>query len=631
MRLSAHRRCWRAGLMLASVGGLLLAACAAGAKAPPSLDLDPPEAVRLTGHAEYLADPDHKFGIADLRPPPNASTQPPPFQRLTAATLNPGLTTDAYWLRVRIPNPSERPREWTLLAEAAYLDHVDAWLFDSNGNQRTLDLSDRRPFSERVLNHRALGFEHQTPAGGYSDVYLRVAHDRLDTMHLGFRVIPEAAFPGEVAQSYFIYGLLYGAMLVLAIYALIVWRRGRDPRFGYYAAYILATAATWMSVNGHLHQFLLPQYPELVNQGMHIVFLATVVTALLFSRSFLQTAEILPRTDRLMVAAVIGLTAGIALRLLGLWTLPLLLSHAAIGLTVLLALVGVAAWRRGITYARWFVAAWVMYGGMLLLNALHVTGIVSWLHTDQLYPIAQTLNLLEIVMLAIAQADRYLVLQGERREAEQRYRKLLESHNQDLERRVGERTHELAAAWAQARADSETDEETGLGNRRFLLRAAERTLTYTSAHSYQALVYFDLDEFKEINDRHGHAAGDAVLRSFARALRAHVRDEDVTARFGGDEFILLLVNLPSVGEARHIVDRICTSFREHTTEHEHRCIGHTVSAGIALRPPASAISLRTLLARADLALYLAKDCGGDQVMVENGRPDDDSGESAQMA
>lgn len=631
MRLPAHRRWGRACLVLACAGGLWLAACgAAGASAPPLLELNPAEAVRLTGHAQYLVDPDHTLGIADLRPPPGSSAQPLPFRPLTAATLNPGLTADAYWLRFRIPNPSERPREWTLLAEAAYLDHVDAWVFDSNGTRRTLELSDRRPFSERALSHRALGFEHATPAGGYSDVYLRVAFDRLDTMHLGFRVVPEAAFPGEIAQSYFIYGLLYGAMLVLAIYALIVWRRGREPRFGYYAAYILATAATWMAVNGHLHQFLLPQYPELVNQGMHVIFLAMVMLALLFGRSFLQTAEVLPRTDRVLKGAVIVLGGGVVLRLLGLWTLPLLLSHAAIGLTVLLALVGVAAWRRGITYARWFVAAWVMYGGMLLLNALHVTGVVSWLHTGQLYPIAQTLNLLEIVMLAIAQADRYRVLQGERREAEQRYRTLLESHNEDLERRVGERTHELAAAWAQARAESETDEETGLGNRRFLLRAAERTLAYAGARSYQALVYFDLDEFKEINDHHGHAAGDAVLRSFAQALRAHVREEDVTARFGGDEFVLLLVNLPSVGEARHIVDRICASFREHTTEHEQQRIGHTASAGIAIRPPGSVVSLRTLLARADLALYLAKDHGGDQVMVENGKPDE-ADESAQMA
>ncbi len=631
MRLPAHRRWVRAGFMLACAGGILLAACGtASANAPPSLNLDPVETVRLTGHAEYLVDPDHALGIADLRPP-DSPAQALPFRQLTAATLNPGFTTDAYWLRVRIPNPSERPLEWTLLAEAAYLDHLDAWLFDSNGTQRELGLSDRRPFSERALNHRALGFEHATPAGGYSDVYLRVAHDRLDTMHLGFRVVPEAAFPGDIAQGYFIYGILYGAMLVLAVYALIVWRRGRDPRFGYYAAYILATAATWMSVNGHLHQFVLPQYPELVNQGMHAVFLATVVTALLFSRSFLQTAEILPRTDRVLVATVIVLTGGIVLRLFGLWTLPLLLGHAAIGLTVLLALVGVAAWRRGITYARWFVAAWVMYGGMLLLNSLHVTGVVSWLHAGQLYPMAQTLNLLEIVMLAIAQADRYLVLQRERREAEQRYRTLLESHNEDLERRVGERTHELAAAWAQARAESETDEETGLGNRRFLLRAAERTLAYAGARSYQALVYFDLDEFKEINDRHGHAAGDAVLRSFAGTLRAHVRDEeDVTARFGGDEFVLLLVNLPSVGEARHIVDRICASFRAHATEYQHRIVGHTVSAGIAIRPPTSTIGVRTLLARADLALYLAKDRGGDQVMVENGKPDE-AGDSARLA
>lgn len=630
MWVSAHLRWWRAGITLACAGGLWLAASQTVlAETPPALELPPTQAVYLTDHAEYLTAPDGALTIADLRASREA-TALPRFQPLTAAALHPGLTTASYWLRVRIPNPAERPLQWTLLAEAAYLDHLDAWLFDSDGSQRELDLSDRRPFTERALNHRALGFEHATPASGYSDVYLRVAHDRVDTMHLGFRVIPEAAFPGYVARDYFTYGVLYGAMLVLALYALIVWQRARDSRFGYYAAYILGTACAWMAVNGHLHQFLLPGYPELVNQGMHVVFLATVMLALLFSRSFLQTAKILPRTDRILVAAVTVLAGGIALRLLGLWTVPLLLSHAALGLLVLLPLVGMAAWRRGITYARWFVAAWLVYGGMLLLNALHVAGVVSWLHTGLLYPLAQTLNLLEIMMLAIAQADRYRVLQREQAEAEQRYRELLESHNEVLERQVGERTHELAAAWAQARAESETDEETGLGNRRFLLRAAEPALAQASGNAYQALVYFDLDDFKGVNDQHGHAAGDAVLRSFARTLRTHIRDEDVIARFGGDEFVLLLTNLPSVAEARRIVGRICDGFREETTTHQSEIIAHTASAGIALRPPASAISLRTLLARADLALYLAKDRGGDQVVIENGKLDA-GGESVQTA
>ncbi|MEX0606860.1 MAG: 7TM-DISM domain-containing protein, partial [Halofilum sp. (in: g-proteobacteria)] len=338
---------------------------------------------------------------------------------------------------------------------------------------------------------RTLGIEHATPPGGHSDLYLRVTYDRLDTMHLGFQIVPDESLAAFIAGDYFVYGLLYGAMLILAAYALIVWRRARDRRFGLYAAYILCTALTWMTVNGHLHQFALPNWPELVNQGMHVVFLALALTALLFSRSFLQTAVILPRTDRLLVAAIALLATGVVLRLVGFWTFPLLLAHGAIASLVLLSLLGVAAWRRGITYARWFVAAWGVYGGMLLLNALHVSGAVSWLHAGQIYPIAQLFNLLEIVMLAIAQADRIRLLQRDQQAAEERYRELLESQNERLEYLVGERTHELSEAWAQARQDSESDEATGLGNRRYLLRAAEGALAEPSSDRYQALVYFD--------------------------------------------------------------------------------------------------------------------------------------------
>lgn len=630
MRSFAHRRRHQLAPLLVLVAIIATVAWppAFARETPPLLEPVPSgDPVRLTGRAEFLADPGGRLSVDELR----AATGPAAdFRPLTAQSLNQGVTTDAFWLRVRIPNARSEPFAWTLLAEAAYLDHLDAWVFDADGSAHTFDLSDRRAFSQRPVSHRALGFAHATPPGGYSDVYLRAMYDRLDTMHLGFRLVPAESFAASLARDYFGYGVLYGALFVLAAYALIIWRRARDPRFGYYAAYVLCTACTWMAVNGHLHQFVLPNAPELVNQGMHVIFLAKVITALLFSRCFLQTAQALPRTDRVLVAAVAVLAAGIGLRLLGLWTVPFVLAHLAIASLFLLAFVGIAAWRRGATYARWFVAAWLLYGGMLLLNALHVSGAVSWLHTDQIYPLAQTLNLIEIIMLAIAQSDRMRLLQGEQQAAEQRYRALLESHNEMLERRVGERTHELAAAWAQAREESETDEVTGLGNRRLFLRAGAEALI-EPREGHQALVYFDLDGFKDINDHHGHAAGDAILRRFAGELADGVREGDLAARLGGDEFVLLLVNLRSVEEARRIVERICERFRGRATDHEGATIAHTVSAGIATRPPGAATSVRTLLARADLALYAAKGAGRDRAVLENsGRePADEKGTPAE--
>jgi diguanylate cyclase (GGDEF)-like protein len=87
------------------------------------------------------------------------------------------------------------------------------------------------------------------------------------------------------------------------------------------------------------------------------------------------------------------------------------------------------------------------------------------------------------------------------------------------------------------------DPLTELPNRRAFERELARSLAYVKRHeTAAALLYVDLDDFKSVNDRHGHAAGDAVLRAVARVLGRHVRASDVVARIGGDEFVVLLWN-----------------------------------------------------------------------------------------
>ncbi|EGF31504.1 GGDEF domain protein [Oxalobacteraceae bacterium IMCC9480] len=132
--------------------------------------------------------------------------------------------------------------------------------------------------------------------------------------------------------------------------------------------------------------------------------------------------------------------------------------------------------------------------------------------------------------------------------------------NQALEAKVAERTSTLEAANRELERLSHTDELTGISNRRHFMalaaREIERARRYKSA---LALLSVDLDKFKAINDLHGHAAGDAVLRCFTTEVRDALRDSDTFARIGGDEFAILL---PQAGEedaaalAARIKDRI---------------------------------------------------------------------------
>lgn len=142
------------------------------------------------------------------------------------------------------------------------------------------------------------------------------------------------------------------------------------------------------------------------------------------------------------------------------------------------------------------------------------------------------------------------------------------------------------------------DELTGLANRRVLNPALPRVVSGSG-------VMIDLDHFKNVNDRHGHVAGDAVLVSFARLLRDHVRAQDITCRVGGEGFALVLTDA-DIGAAVELVERIRQTWSVHTPP------SVTFSAGVA---PADRDGGVAALLEADRALYEAKDRGRDRTEV----------------
>ena len=149
-----------------------------------------------------------------------------------------------------------------------------------------------------------------------------------------------------------------------------------------------------------------------------------------------------------------------------------------------------------------------------------------------------------------------------------------------------------------------SDPLTGLANR--LLFTERLRLALARSGSRLAVLYLDIDRFKEINDRLGHAAGDALLKDFAARLRASVRASDTVARFGGDEFVVLLDDVKEPGHALRVADKIVAECREPL-----RIEGGEVvaTASIGLAYAAEGGDPETLLRRADTALYEAKSAG----------------------
>ncbi len=177
---------------------------------------------------------------------------------------------------------------------------------------------------------------------------------------------------------------------------------------------------------------------------------------------------------------------------------------------------------------------------------------------------------------------------------------------------------EVAAAFARAYAleeaerDASTDALTGLPNRRAFDDLLASVPQRRRAQDEVGILMVDIDRFKGLNDRHGHATGDAVLRAVAAAIAATVRAEDTPARYGGEEFAVIL-RRASPPQAVEVAERVRRAVADIPPGRLGVDLPVTVSVGVAVAGPDEPIG--SVIERADEALYLAKRRGRDRVVA----------------
>lgn len=172
----------------------------------------------------------------------------------------------------------------------------------------------------------------------------------------------------------------------------------------------------------------------------------------------------------------------------------------------------------------------------------------------------------------------------------------------------------LRDALCVANTRASVDPLTGLMNRASFDRALEEALERAAlAHTDVALLFLDLDGFKAVNDQRGHAAGDRLLKEVAARIMGCMRDDDLLARYGGDEFVVALENVADRQIVHAVASRIINCLSGiFTVEGEH--VHLSVSVGVALYPE-HAITVSELLSRADAAMYEAKRQGGARYLL----------------
>jgi diguanylate cyclase (GGDEF)-like protein len=185
---------------------------------------------------------------------------------------------------------------------------------------------------------------------------------------------------------------------------------------------------------------------------------------------------------------------------------------------------------------------------------------------------------------------------------------------------------ELASAWKERevalealRDSSERDALTGLYNRRHVDRRLQSEFnSWTRHHDTFAVLLFDIDHFKRINDTYGHPTGDAVLRNIATTVAPQLRNSDILGRYGGEEFIVILPHCDEAG-ATVVGEKIRAAIEQAALEVSTGPLSVTVSVGGCAATDGST-AVAALVAEADQALYEAKHGGRNQVCIVNTHP-----------
>ncbi|MCK9985466.1 MAG: two-component system, sensor histidine kinase LadS [Azoarcus sp.] len=576
----------------------------------------------MADHLEFIEDGPGILDVADLADPAVAAGfRPAAFE---GNDVNFGYSTSTFWLRFGVVPEEGRPSDWLLEIGFPSLDRVDAFVVGPGGTSRQT-AGDSMPFSARPFAHRNLVLPLALEPGVAQTVYLRVVSKGSLTVPATLWT-PAALHHHDQAQ-YAILAVYYGTLFALGAYNLLLYLSLRDRAYLAYVAFVVAMAVGQLSLNGLGNQFLWPDWPAWGDVALPSGFAAAGVFGALFTRIFLDTRGQSPRLDRLiLVLAAAFAVAALVVMPLNYRIAAILVSLLGVAFSLTAVVAGVRCLLNRHPGARYFLVAW-----SLLLGGVAVMGMrnLGWVPTNLLTSYAMQIgSALEMLLLSFALADRIHVMrrgkeaaQTEMLAVKEAMVETLQRSEKELEQRVAQRTAELAGVNERLRENEAAlirvahhDHLTGLANRVVLDdRIAQAIRRGQRQGSVFSLLVIDLDGFKAVNDRFGHAAGDELLKALALRLSNCVRASDTVARLGGDEFVVLLEAMNDPAKALQVGNKIVAELSRPVPLDEN-VVRVGASIGIALFPR-DGKDANALMLAADHAMYGAKRGGRNRCML----------------
>jgi diguanylate cyclase (GGDEF)-like protein len=380
--------------------------------------------------------------------------------------------------------------------------------------------------------------------------------------------------------------LAFGALLAMALAALLIWFVLSDKLLLLYATLFTLQALYVAYLSGQGFDWpLLSLGIPVMTYTWNVTAALSGSVACLFVREIAELRRYSPRihnTFGWLAAAFIVLTFANLAQLVGLGALVAALGNLVfLGTAIFTLVVAFLAWRRDNRAAGWFLIAWGLLEAFTIATAIQLLVTEPENAEGLLYYGLPLSMVAAAVLIALGVADR---LRDQRR------------------------------ALSEAERRAQTDPLTGVLNRRSLLERLDAACLRARARGLPiALLFIDLDHFKEINDSHGHAAGDACLRAIIGPIVSELRQSDDIGRYGGEEFVVILSSADAAA-AEPIAERIRKRVADVRLDGFGESIRITCSIGLATSDTLGVWG-EHLIARADAAVYDAKRSGRNRVQI----------------
>lgn len=505
----------------------------------------------------------------------------------TGGSLTFGLGVPTVWLKTTVYRPAKLDLNYRLAIETPWLDYIDTYIVHEGKTVKVVHGGDGIPYEDRPMQYRVYGFETGFETG-YSDIYIRVESKGPMAIPIRLDEVNEA-IQRDIKTAYE-YGLIYGLMIALALYNFILFIKIRQNEFGLYALYLTGFVVNSLSYTGQLHTVFTPDLGPLYQDWLDISLMITYsVFGLHFARTTLKTKLYSPKLNRFVVWIASAIPVGMLIGALfnNLQISMILAFGLNTSFALLFIIMGYHAVKNNIPSASLFFFASVTAASCIGISTSAVAGIVPY--NDFTFKAIEVGMALEGILLAILLAERFRTAQKDKIIAEENAR---------------------------------TDELTSLNNRRGFREIVEPLWQRLLKEKKEVtVVLLDIDKFKSLNDKFGHATGDLVLSHIAKVLDKTARRGDVLARWGGEEFILLL---PETNQKEGILlaEKLRIAVSSSAIYYGGESLYVTASIGVAGTHDAHIngksvknVKLENLIQLADDALYGAKHAGRDQVFA----------------